>query len=99
MLPLGTQAPDFELWDTISAQTLSLVDMKGEKGTVGVLIAWGKFLGRRSAGSAALGGEGNTGAVGGQTGGLNGTGVPDLGAAEIGDGSRIEAPVGEAEKT
>lgn len=38
MLPLGTQAPDFELWDTVSAQTLSLEDMKGEKGTVVMFI-------------------------------------------------------------
>lgn len=34
MLPLGTKASDFTLFDTISEQNLSLSDMKGEKATV-----------------------------------------------------------------
>ncbi len=34
MLPLGTLAPNFILFDTISQQTLSLSELKGEKGTV-----------------------------------------------------------------
>jgi len=34
MLPLGTEAPDFELMDTVSGKTLSLEDVRGPKGTV-----------------------------------------------------------------
>lgn len=34
MLPLLTQAPDFEIWDTVSDRKLSLEQLKGEKGTV-----------------------------------------------------------------
>lgn len=34
MLPLGTKASDFTLFDTISEQNLSLSDLKGEKATV-----------------------------------------------------------------
>ncbi len=33
MMPLGTQAPDFSLIDTVSDQSLSLQTLKGEKGT------------------------------------------------------------------
>lgn len=38
MLPLGTQAPDFNLLDTVSGNTLSLEDLKGEKGTAIMFI-------------------------------------------------------------
>ncbi|MGM5470057.1 thioredoxin family protein [Flavobacteriaceae bacterium LMO-SS05] len=38
MLPLGTQAPDFTLLDTISQQQMSLHDLKGLKGTVILFI-------------------------------------------------------------
>ncbi|WP_067037916.1 thioredoxin family protein [Allomuricauda sp. CP2A] len=38
MLPLGTKAPDFELLDTVSDETLSLQKIKGEKGTVVLFI-------------------------------------------------------------
>ncbi len=38
MLPLGTKAPDFSLFDTVSGQTLSLDELKGEKGTVVMFI-------------------------------------------------------------
>ena len=34
MLPLGTFAPDFQLPDTVSGQTLSLADVRGEQATV-----------------------------------------------------------------
>ncbi len=33
MMPLGTEAPDFTLPDTVSNQSLSLQDLKGEVGT------------------------------------------------------------------
>ena len=38
MLPLGTQAPDFSLFDTVSQETLSLDHLRGEKGTVIMFI-------------------------------------------------------------
>ena len=38
MLPLGTQAPDFVLPDTVSDRNLSLRDIKGEKGTLVMFI-------------------------------------------------------------
>ena len=38
MLPLGTIAPDFFLLDTVSNNTYSLQDLKGEKGTVIMFI-------------------------------------------------------------
>lgn len=38
MLALGTIAPDFSLYDTISKQELSLSDLKGDKGTVVMFI-------------------------------------------------------------
>ncbi|MET1260070.1 thioredoxin family protein [Flagellimonas sp. DF-77] len=38
MLPLGTKAPDFSLFDTVSGQTLGLSEMKGRKGTVIMFI-------------------------------------------------------------
>jgi peroxiredoxin len=34
MIPLGTQAPDFILYDTISGKTLSLKDLRSEQATV-----------------------------------------------------------------
>lgn len=34
MLPLGTQAPSFNLPDTVSGRNLSLADVTGERGTV-----------------------------------------------------------------
>lgn len=37
-IPLGFQAPDFELPDTVSGKTLSLQDLKGEKATVVMFI-------------------------------------------------------------
>ncbi len=38
MLPLGTQAPDFNLLDTITKNHTSLSDVKGKKGTVVMFI-------------------------------------------------------------
>ncbi|MEE1962942.1 Peroxiredoxin [Flagellimonas taeanensis] len=38
MLPLGTKAPDFELWDTVSEKTISLKNCSGDKGTVIMFI-------------------------------------------------------------
>ncbi len=38
MLPLGTQAPDFNLFDTVSQETLSLEQLRGENGTVIMFI-------------------------------------------------------------
>lgn len=38
MLPLGTESPDFELFDTVSGQILSLAELKGENGTVVMFI-------------------------------------------------------------
>ncbi len=38
MLALGTKAPDFSLFDTISGQTLSLDELRGRKGTVIMFI-------------------------------------------------------------
>lgn len=38
MLPLGTEAPNFELLDTVSGQTLGLEGLQGEKGTVVMFI-------------------------------------------------------------
>ncbi len=38
MIPLGTKAPDFSLFDTVSGQTLSLQELRGEKGTVILFI-------------------------------------------------------------
>jgi len=38
MLPLGTQAPDFKLYDTISGKYLTYKDIKGENGTVIMFI-------------------------------------------------------------
>ncbi len=38
MLPLGTKAPDFSLLDTVSDNTLSLNELKGEHGTVILFI-------------------------------------------------------------
>ena len=38
MLPLGTVAPSFTLLNTITDQHLSLIDLKGEKGTVIMFI-------------------------------------------------------------
>ncbi|WP_036379282.1 thioredoxin family protein [Muricauda sp. MAR_2010_75] len=38
MLPLGTKAPDFELMDTVTDETLSFQKLKGEKGTVVLFI-------------------------------------------------------------
>lgn len=38
MLPLGTTAPDFNLLDTVSDETLSLNSLKGENGTVILFI-------------------------------------------------------------
>lgn len=38
MLPLGTQAPDFKLLDTISGEMLSLKDLKSDKATVIMFI-------------------------------------------------------------
>lgn len=38
MLALGTKAPNFSLFDTVSGQTLSLHELKGEKGTVVMFI-------------------------------------------------------------
>ncbi len=38
MLPLGTKAPDFSLFDTVSDQTLRLDELKGSQGTVIMFI-------------------------------------------------------------
>lgn len=38
MLPLGTKAPDFELLDTVSDNTMALQELTGEKGTVVMFI-------------------------------------------------------------
>ena len=38
MLPLGTQAPDFKLLDTVTGDFFTLDDVKGEKGTVVLFI-------------------------------------------------------------
>jgi len=38
MLPLGTKAPEFSLWDAVSEKTLNLPTIKGEKGTVIMFI-------------------------------------------------------------
>ena len=38
MIPLGTQAPDFNLFDTVSQKKLSLQEVKGNKGTVIMFI-------------------------------------------------------------
>jgi len=38
MLPLGTKAPDFKLYDTISGKYLTYNDIKGDKGTVIMFI-------------------------------------------------------------
>jgi peroxiredoxin len=38
MIPLGTLAPDFNLFDTVSQKKLSLQALKGEKGTVIMFI-------------------------------------------------------------
>lgn len=38
MLPLGSEAPDFELQDVVSDRTLSRDDLKGEKGTLVMFI-------------------------------------------------------------
>lgn len=38
MIPLGTMAPDFSLPDTISGDTYSLTDIKGDKATVIMFI-------------------------------------------------------------
>lgn len=38
MLPLGTQAPDFTLPDTLSSKNLSLQEIRGDKGTVIMFI-------------------------------------------------------------
>ncbi|PIW04322.1 MAG: thioredoxin family protein [Cytophagales bacterium CG17_big_fil_post_rev_8_21_14_2_50_40_13] len=38
MMPLGTLAPDFNLFDTLSGRALSLSELKSEKGTVIMFI-------------------------------------------------------------
>ena len=38
MMPLGTIAPDFTLFDTISGETKSLSSLKGERGTIVMFI-------------------------------------------------------------
>ncbi len=38
MLNLGTKAPDFTLYDTISSKMISLNDIRGEKGTIVMFI-------------------------------------------------------------
>ena len=38
MLPLGTVAPDFELWDSVSGSTKTLNKLKGSKGTLVLFI-------------------------------------------------------------
>ena len=38
MIPIGADAPDFQLPDTVSGKSLSLADVKGEKGTVVLFI-------------------------------------------------------------
>ena len=38
MLPLGTQAPSFHLFDTVSKKTQALHDLKGDRGTLVMFI-------------------------------------------------------------
>lgn len=38
MIPLGTQAPDFSLLDTVSEQMITLTEVKGHQGTVILFI-------------------------------------------------------------
>ena len=38
MLPLGTEAPDFELWDTVSNSLITLNKLKGSQGTLILFI-------------------------------------------------------------
>jgi len=38
MMPLGTQAPDFNLLDTITGESLSLAQLRGKKGTLVVFM-------------------------------------------------------------
>lgn len=38
MMPLGTAAPDFDLFDTVSGKTLSLNDLKSDKATLIMFI-------------------------------------------------------------
>ena len=38
MMPLGTLAPDFELWDTVSEKMITLKDLKSEKATTIMFI-------------------------------------------------------------
>lgn len=38
MVPLGTKAPDFNLYDTVSRKMLSLKELKGKQGTVVMFI-------------------------------------------------------------
>ena len=38
MLPLGTKAPDFKLFDVISTNNLSVKELQGEKGTIIMFI-------------------------------------------------------------
>ena len=38
MLPIGTEAPNFKLWDTVSDSTKSLNKLKGTKGTLIMFI-------------------------------------------------------------
>ena len=38
MIPLGTQAPDFELYDTVSHEQLNLRQLKGKVATVILFI-------------------------------------------------------------
>ena len=38
MLPLGTEAPDFELWDTVSNSLKTLNNLKGPQGTLILFI-------------------------------------------------------------
>ena len=38
MLPLGTKAPDFNLFDPVTSEMVSLDDIRGEKGTVIMFI-------------------------------------------------------------
>ena len=38
MMPLGTQAPDFELPDTVSGRSLRLADVRGDRATVVMFI-------------------------------------------------------------
>ena len=38
MLPLGTDAPRFELWDSVSSSIKTLNNLKGSKGTLVMFI-------------------------------------------------------------